>query len=66
MHQGTGIVINSPKIIDLFSYKFYGGPHNDDLGLLIIIPGTLIAHLCQNSTPLMLLKVHLSSTLKLN
>ena len=27
--------------------------------LLIIIPGALIVHLCQNSTLLMLLKVHL-------
>ena len=30
-----------------------------DSGLLIIIPGALIVHLCQNSTLLTLLKVHL-------
>ena len=25
--SALGIVINNPKIIDLFSYKFYVGPH---------------------------------------
>ena len=25
--SAPGIVINNPKIIDLFSYKFYVGPH---------------------------------------
>ena len=34
VHQGpAGIVIKKPKIIDLFSYKFYGGPHEGGFGI---------------------------------
>ena len=35
--SAPGIVINNPKMIDLFSYKFYGDPHKGgwDSGLLI-------------------------------
>ena len=28
------IVINNPKIIDLFSYKFYVGPHKGGFGIV--------------------------------
>ena len=28
------IVINNPEIIDLFSYKFYVGPHKDGFGIV--------------------------------
>ena len=56
----AGIVINNhknPKITYLFSYKFDGGPHKVHLGLLIIIQGALIVHLCQNGTLLTQLKI---------
>ena len=29
-----GILINNPKIIDLFSFKFYGGPHKGGFGIV--------------------------------
>ena len=32
--SAPGIVINNPKIIDLFSYKFYGGPHKGGFGIV--------------------------------
>ena len=32
--SAPGIVINNPKIIDLFSYKFYVGPHKDGFGIV--------------------------------
>ena len=31
--SAPGIVINNPKIIDLFNYKFYGGPHKGGFGI---------------------------------
>ena len=27
-------IINNPKIIDLFSYKFYGGPHKGEFRIV--------------------------------
>ena len=30
--SAPGIVNNNPKIIDLFSYKFYVGPHKGGFG----------------------------------
>ena len=32
--SAPGIVINNPKIIDLFSYKFYVGPHKGGFGIV--------------------------------
>ena len=32
--SAPGIVINNPKIIDLFSYKFYVGPHKGEFGII--------------------------------
>ena len=32
--SAPGIVINNPKIIDLFSYKFYGDPHKGAFGIV--------------------------------
>ena len=29
-----GVVINNPKIIDLFSYKFYVGPYKGGFGIV--------------------------------
>ena len=32
--SAPGIGINNPKIIDLFSHKFYGGPHKIGFGIV--------------------------------
>ena len=32
--SAAGIVINNPKIIDLFSYKFYVGTHKGGFGIV--------------------------------
>ena len=32
--SAPGIIINNPKIIDLFSYKFYVGPHKGGFGII--------------------------------
>ena len=58
--SAPGIVISNPKIIDLFIYMFYGGPHKGGFEIVNDNPGALIVHLCRNSTLLTLLKVHLS------
>ena len=35
MHQGQGLyIINNPKIIDLFSYKFHVSPHKGGFGIV--------------------------------
>ena len=50
--SAPGIAFNNARIIDLFSYKVYGGPPHKGgyTGLLIVIPGALIVHLCPNGT----------------
>ena len=63
--SATGITFNNPGIIDLFSYKIYGYLIRLATKLLIIIPEALIVHLCQNSTLLTLLKVHLRVSIDL-
>ena len=57
--SAPGIVINIPKIIDLFSYKFYVGPHKGGFGFVNYNPRCIIIHLCQICTLLALQKVHL-------
>ena len=36
--RAPGIVSNNLKIIDLFCYKFYGGPHKGASGIVNYIP----------------------------
>ena len=52
--SAPGVVINNPKIIDLFSYKFYVGPHKGGFGIVNHNPRRTYC------TLLALLKVHLS------
>ena len=61
-----GIVIDNLKIIHLSSYKFYVGSHKVGFGIVNYNPRRTHVLLCQNSTLLALLKVHLSFRVRLN
>ena len=54
------IVSNNPKIIDLFSYKVYGGPHKGRFEIVNHNPRCTYCQLVPKQYTLTLLKVHLS------